>query len=161
MRTNRKITRIEICPGRGGEWGNKPWVINNHFPIDRLRSFSIHWTFVNLVSDNPWPCYIRFWSLRWHRTITGPRNFTQNAISIWSRRWTGRSGQWIIGRWRKLNAESLRYRLSEKLFVFQMETEWQHYLRQCIDTIVSIAEGRPFQVFEQVVSVTHFILLLS
>lgn len=33
-----------------------------------------------------------------------------------------------------------------------METEWQHYLRQCIDTIVSIAEGRPFQVFEQVVS---------
>lgn len=41
-------------------------------------------------------------------------------------------------------------------FVFQMETEWQHYLRQCIDTIVSIAEGRPFQVFEQVVSVTTF-----
>lgn len=35
-----------------------------------------------------------------------------------------------------------------------METEWQHYLRQCIDTIVSIAEGRPFQVFEQVVSET-------
>ncbi|KAG4078102.1 hypothetical protein HA402_002153 [Bradysia odoriphaga] len=33
-----------------------------------------------------------------------------------------------------------------------METEWQHYLRQCIDTIVSIAEGRPFQVFEQVYS---------
>lgn len=37
-----------------------------------------------------------------------------------------------------------------------METEWQHYLRQCIDTIVSIAEGRPFQVFEQVVSLTFF-----
>lgn len=37
-----------------------------------------------------------------------------------------------------------------------METEWQHYLRQCIDTIVSIAEGRPFQVFEQVVSRNSF-----
>lgn len=32
-----------------------------------------------------------------------------------------------------------------------METEWQHYLTQCIDTIVLIAEGRPYQVFEQVV----------
>lgn len=38
-----------------------------------------------------------------------------------------------------------------------METEWQHYLRQCIDTIVSIAEGRPFQVFEQVVSLIIYI----
>lgn len=33
-----------------------------------------------------------------------------------------------------------------------METEWQHYLSQCIETIVLIAEGRPIQVFEQVVS---------
>lgn len=42
-----------------------------------------------------------------------------------------------------------------------METEWQHYLRQCIDTIVSIAEGRPFQVFEQVVSLIFSLRQLS
>lgn len=34
-----------------------------------------------------------------------------------------------------------------------METEWQHYITQCIDIIVLIAEERPYQVFEQIVSV--------
>lgn len=34
----------------------------------------------------------------------------------------------------------------------QNETEWQQYLRQCIETLCLIAEDRPFQVFEQVYS---------
>lgn len=38
-----------------------------------------------------------------------------------------------------------------------METEWQHYLSQCIETIVLIAEARPVQVFEQVVSFTSIL----
>lgn len=46
--------------------------------------------------------------------------------------------------------------IKKNVVYLQMETEWQHYLRQCIDTIVSIAEGRPFQVFEQVVSLHAF-----
>lgn len=49
------------------------------------------------------------------------------------------------------------FRLKENFeflfFSFQMETEWQHYLSQCIETIVLIAEARPIQVFEQVVCV--------
>lgn len=31
-----------------------------------------------------------------------------------------------------------------------MVTEWQHYLTQCIETIVLVAEVKPLQVFEQV-----------
>lgn len=33
-----------------------------------------------------------------------------------------------------------------------MQTEWQQYLTQCIETIALVAEVRPLQVFEQVVS---------
>lgn len=33
-----------------------------------------------------------------------------------------------------------------------MLTEWQQYLTQCIETIALVAEVRPLQVFEQVVS---------
>lgn len=33
-----------------------------------------------------------------------------------------------------------------------METEWQHYLTACIETIALFAEIRPEQVFELVVS---------
>lgn len=40
-------------------------------------------------------------------------------------------------------------------FIQQMLTEWQQYLTQCIETIALVAEVRPLQVFEQVVSVTH------
>lgn len=42
-----------------------------------------------------------------------------------------------------------------------METEWQHYLTQCIETIVLVAEARPIQVFEQVVSVFRFLFHLK
>lgn len=38
------------------------------------------------------------------------------------------------------------------MVLLQNETEWQQYLRQCIETICLIAEDRPFQVFEQVYS---------
>lgn len=34
-----------------------------------------------------------------------------------------------------------------------MLTEWQQYLTQCIETIALVAEVRPLQVFEQVVSI--------
>lgn len=34
-----------------------------------------------------------------------------------------------------------------------METEWQQYLTQCIETIAAVAEIHPEQVFDLVVSI--------
>lgn len=42
-----------------------------------------------------------------------------------------------------------------------MQTEWQQYLTQCIETIALVAEVQPLQVFEQVVSVTQLSELLA
>lgn len=39
-----------------------------------------------------------------------------------------------------------------------METDWQHYLTQCIETLASIAEIRPTEVFNQVVSRNSFVI---
>lgn len=41
-----------------------------------------------------------------------------------------------------------------------METEWQQYLTQCIETIALVAEIQPEQVFDSVVSL-HIQLLTS
>lgn len=47
---------------------------------------------------------------------------------------------------------SIKYSYSFRL---KMQTEWQQYLTQCIETIAMVAEVRPIQVFEQVVSTSR------
>lgn len=58
-----------------------------------------------------------------------------------------------------MKLENLSYELHSFEFIliqifihdgFQMLTEWQQYLTQCIETIALVAEVRPSQVFEQV-----------
>lgn len=40
--------------------------------------------------------------------------------------------------------------LDNETLDFNMETEWQHFLNQCIEVITSMGEGMPHQVFNQV-----------